>query len=428
MTSLKRHFTVIVDSKENGLYVSSTPSSAARKAVSKLCADNKNKKVEFSIRETTQNSNKKVYGPYIGYMQKLDKPVELEGRVIKYKPIAKLNKKSHKMKGGNETIIINGKGDDIYNAYYNLIVEQMNEYCQNTPYEYERQYTQHGVGNYTEAGEIQVNSDFKRTFNQNKRGIIYSLKKQFRLQEIMKLLNQKTSEMIEFKKAILKYINETFKDSLTKIEKRSCNDVFIYNFSKDNIYIDTSDLFNTINDAELIEIGFTPKTYIEWRREIIPVKDFINAGYTLDDLVDDGVETDKLVKSGLTYVELLNKLSLKNLKKLNFGLEAIIYYSKKQHSIEELINAGFDLLKTKKILYLFSSGKYTYGYIKKKINEIKENNKNPETLSLLNSIEDELNELKKNCPTKFYNFKLRTNPDCLYPDKLSTNTTQLKVI
>jgi hypothetical protein len=126
MTSLKRHFTVIVDSKENGLYVSSTPSSAARKAVSKLCADNKNKKVEFSIRETTQNSNKKVYGPYIGYMQKLDKPVELEGRVIKYKPIAKLNKKSHKMKGGNETIIINGKGNDIYNAYYNLIVEHMN--------------------------------------------------------------------------------------------------------------------------------------------------------------------------------------------------------------------------------------------------------------------------------------------------------------
>jgi hypothetical protein len=33
-------------------------------------------------------------------MQKLEKPVELEGRIIRYKPIAKLLKKSRKMKGG----------------------------------------------------------------------------------------------------------------------------------------------------------------------------------------------------------------------------------------------------------------------------------------------------------------------------------------
>ena len=36
------------------------------------------------MRETTQVSNKKIYGPYIGYMQKL------EGRIIQYKPIAKM--------------------------------------------------------------------------------------------------------------------------------------------------------------------------------------------------------------------------------------------------------------------------------------------------------------------------------------------------
>ena len=109
MSSSKRHFTVIMNSKEHGLYVSSTPSSAARKAVSKLCADNKKKKVEFSIRETTQGSNKKVFGPYIGYMQKLDKPIELKGRVIQYKPIVKLNKKSRKMKGGVIEILGEGK-------------------------------------------------------------------------------------------------------------------------------------------------------------------------------------------------------------------------------------------------------------------------------------------------------------------------------
>jgi len=104
MSALKRHFKVIMGNEEYGLYTSSTPSSAAKKAVSKLCADNKNKKVEFSLRETTQSSNKKVFGPYLGYMQKLDEPIELKGRVIRYKPIAKLKKKSRKMKGGVEIL------------------------------------------------------------------------------------------------------------------------------------------------------------------------------------------------------------------------------------------------------------------------------------------------------------------------------------
>ena len=62
MSSSKRHFTAVIDSKEYGSYVSSIPSSAAKKAVSKLCADDKKRKVVFSIRETTQKSNKKVYG------------------------------------------------------------------------------------------------------------------------------------------------------------------------------------------------------------------------------------------------------------------------------------------------------------------------------------------------------------------------------
>ena len=99
MPSSKRHFTAVIGKKEQGSYVSSSPSSAARKAVSKFCAEDKKRKVVFSIRETTQKSLKKTYGPYIGYMQKLDKPVELEGRVIKYKPVAKLDKKSKKNEG-----------------------------------------------------------------------------------------------------------------------------------------------------------------------------------------------------------------------------------------------------------------------------------------------------------------------------------------
>jgi hypothetical protein len=96
----KRHFTVVMGGKEHGLYVSSTPSSAAKKAVTKLCAANKSKKVEFSMREITQGSKKKTYGTYKGHLEKLKEPIELKGRVIKYKPVAKLDRKKGAQKGG----------------------------------------------------------------------------------------------------------------------------------------------------------------------------------------------------------------------------------------------------------------------------------------------------------------------------------------
>jgi hypothetical protein len=99
-SSIKRHFTVVIGSKEHGLYVSSSPSSAARKAVSKLCATDKKRKVKFSIREKTQKSEKKTYGPYNGYLEKLMEPIELKGRVIRYKPVAKLSGKTGVKKGG----------------------------------------------------------------------------------------------------------------------------------------------------------------------------------------------------------------------------------------------------------------------------------------------------------------------------------------
>ena len=107
----KRHFTVVIKNKENGLYISSTPSSAAKKAVSKLCASNKNKKVEFHIHEITRDSKKKTYGPYIGYLEKLKNPIKLKEYIIKYNPVAKLKKKSTmkkiKMIGGTKEFIKN---------------------------------------------------------------------------------------------------------------------------------------------------------------------------------------------------------------------------------------------------------------------------------------------------------------------------------
>lgn len=80
------------------MYISSTPSSAAKKAVSKLCASNKKKKVEIHIREITRDSKKKTYGPYIGYLEKLKIPIKLKEYIIKYNPVALLKKSE--MRGG----------------------------------------------------------------------------------------------------------------------------------------------------------------------------------------------------------------------------------------------------------------------------------------------------------------------------------------
>ena len=102
MSLSKRHFTAVVNSKEHGLYVSSSPSSAARKIVSKLCSASKSKKVEFCVREITQGSKKKTYGPYLGEMKKLAKPIELKGRVIRFDIKVHLKKKKTATKTGKK--------------------------------------------------------------------------------------------------------------------------------------------------------------------------------------------------------------------------------------------------------------------------------------------------------------------------------------
>ena len=60
--------------------------------------------MEFYIREITQGSKKKTYGPYEGYLEKLKEPIELKGRVIKYKPVVKLSAKKSVQKGGGPKI------------------------------------------------------------------------------------------------------------------------------------------------------------------------------------------------------------------------------------------------------------------------------------------------------------------------------------
>ena len=127
----KRHFTVVMGGKEHGLYASSSPSSAARKAVTKLCTANKSKKVQFHIREITQGSKKKTYGPYEGHIEKLKEPIKLKGREIKYKPVAKLGAKKVGQKGGdilNIDIFDQYSSPALKNGLEKLTDEQRNKF------------------------------------------------------------------------------------------------------------------------------------------------------------------------------------------------------------------------------------------------------------------------------------------------------------
>jgi len=97
--SSKRHFTIIYKNEEVGMYQGRNPSSVAKKAVSKL---SDGKKIIFEIREITQGSKKKVYGPYEGVKKKLDKPVKVGDRVYKYESqVKKIEKKGGAITANN---------------------------------------------------------------------------------------------------------------------------------------------------------------------------------------------------------------------------------------------------------------------------------------------------------------------------------------
>ena len=76
----------------SGVYESATPSAAAMKALTQLCRAKKTKgqcSLYLTMRETTSGNNKKANGDpklyhYKVRREKLDKPLELKGRVINY--------------------------------------------------------------------------------------------------------------------------------------------------------------------------------------------------------------------------------------------------------------------------------------------------------------------------------------------------------
>lgn len=96
-------------SKEySGIYESKAPCSAAMKALTQLCRAKKVKgqcTMFVTMREITQGNNKKADGSpklyhYKVKREKLDKPLELKGRVVEYKNSCKSVKELPKKEKG----------------------------------------------------------------------------------------------------------------------------------------------------------------------------------------------------------------------------------------------------------------------------------------------------------------------------------------
>jgi hypothetical protein len=65
----ERCFRLILDGKKLKKYKGKNPYNLAKK----ICSNLKNSIIKIELEETTKNSNKKVYGPYIGYYGKIKK-------------------------------------------------------------------------------------------------------------------------------------------------------------------------------------------------------------------------------------------------------------------------------------------------------------------------------------------------------------------
>lgn len=130
MLLTKRYFTIVIDSKETGRYISSSPLLVAKKVLSKLLTVYKCKKIEYCIRETTKSSKKKIYGPYLGEMKKLEKPIKRNNNIIYYKSMVHIKKEKIyiKMRGGEEFQLSN-----FFSEHYNhpSLIQKLSEIKKN---------------------------------------------------------------------------------------------------------------------------------------------------------------------------------------------------------------------------------------------------------------------------------------------------------
>ena len=94
-----RKFKIIVNSKECGTCSGATPSAVAKKVVKKLCGSS-SKVVRFNLKECKRGCER-MFGPYQGRMEKLDRPFKRDGKTITHRVVCG---KVRKMRGGRELV------------------------------------------------------------------------------------------------------------------------------------------------------------------------------------------------------------------------------------------------------------------------------------------------------------------------------------
>lgn len=217
----KRHFTIVINKKEIGLFSGRSPIRVARKVVSKL--SKKGEKVIFSLRETTQGSKKKVYGPYEGYRKKLKEPVKVGDIVYKYESIVKkIEKKGGELNGTNNV----NKNHYFEFEYTPVAIPDKGIYETDGPLKFRLIKKQKGLGHTAQFKVIPLTRQFpNKIYDIPESGVLYifdTIKRSLVDWYYMVLLgnrnlsNQNRTEIEQAKKETYKRILQSLSDNVPK--------------------------------------------------------------------------------------------------------------------------------------------------------------------------------------------------------------------
>jgi hypothetical protein len=244
MSLSNRNFTILFNSKEYFTNNSSTPSLAARKFFSNINKSNQIKsKIEFSVKETTNGSKKKIYGPYIG--SKNNVYLKKSKKIIKggYNN-PQSNNIDFAKKGNNciffKPVLLNDK------YYYQYIV------CKTIFKNYEFKMT---IGNKIKKIEIMTidkNTLIKLKEYINKNNIFRTL--QEIIDNVIKTKNESVKKFENKELEIKKLENETESINLDKL---LIKEAFIQQLSNNN-----NNTVITLGDLRIKKLSINGVTYI----------------------------------------------------------------------------------------------------------------------------------------------------------------------
>ena len=238
MSLPNRSFIILFNSKEYSPFYSSTPSLAARKFFSSINKSNQIKsKIEFYVKETTEGSKKKIYGPYIGSKKKSKKIIKggynpqstnidfakVEKNCIFFKPVKPV-----------KPVLLNGKINENKNNYQYIV-------CKTILKNYEFKII---IGNKTNNIEIM-------TIDKN---TLIELKKYIEKKNIFRTLVEIIDEVIIIKNNSLKQFENKQLDNLDKL---LIKEAFIQPLSEHN-----NNSVITLSDLKIKKLSINDITYI----------------------------------------------------------------------------------------------------------------------------------------------------------------------